>query len=124
LAIGGYITVGRFLVTAKRKGRTTYALTTQRAVIIDDLSQVRFVELSTVLHETRTQQQGRAVTVEFRSPSVSTSSFGAFGAQQDPRLSGGIGFNSRRYGATSFVFMGVTDAADLLHALADAPSAK
>jgi hypothetical protein len=121
LAIGGYITVGRFFVTAKRKEQTTYALTTQRAVIIDDLSQVRFVELSTVLHETRTQQKGRAVTVEFRSPSDSTSSFRAFGPQQDPRLSSVM--NKSRNQATAFVFMGVTDAAALLHALADAPSA-
>lgn len=121
LAVGFYITIGRFMVTARRKRKTTYAVTTERAVIIDDRSNIRFVELGEVLHETTTQQHGRAVTVLFRHPSDSP--LGRLEWEQDPVLKNTLGntYTSRR--PTRFMFAGVTDAQALLIALANAPSA-
>ena len=63
LAIGSYVTVGRFMVAARRKRQTTYAITTERAIIIDDRGKVRYVELEAVLHETRTRRRGVATTL-------------------------------------------------------------
>ncbi len=122
LAVGFYVTIGRFMVSARRKSKTTYAVTSERAIIIDDRSQVRYVELAHVLHETTTQKQGRAVTVNFRAPSAPP--LGRTGLAQDSRL-GGTWFESNgQQRPPLFIFLGVSDAQALLVALADAPSAK
>lgn len=76
-------------MTARRKRLTTYAVTTERAVIIDHQSSVRYVELDAVLHETTTQQHGRAVTVLFRSPS--DPALGRLEWEQDPVLKNALG---------------------------------
>jgi hypothetical protein len=109
-------------VSARRKRNTTDAVTNERAIILDDRSQVRFMELAGVLHETTTQKQGKAVTVNFRNPSEPL--IGRFGSTQDPRLTGMWISANRQQSPPFFGFCGVTDAQALLLALADTPSAK
>ena len=122
LVIGGYVTVGRFIVAARRKRRTTYAITTERAIIIDDRNKVRYVELDAVLHETRTRRRGAAITVQFRPPSEPA--IGRLGQNFDPRLTGIPLGGSAAVGPAAFFFCDVSDAQALLVALADAPMAK
>lgn len=124
LLVGAYITIGRFVISARRKQRTTYAITTQRAIIIDDRAKVRYVEMAEVLHETRTVGRGRGISVEFRLPSQTPSS--RMWGFIDPRLTG-MPNNSRQLGdvaASSFLFQGVGDSLGLLHALDQAPTSK
>lgn len=119
LAVGYQITIGRFVVQAKRKRTTTYAVTSQRAIIVDDRGQERFVELTSVLHDTVSNARRGSISVSFRSPDQSTSSRWA---TFDQRLSG-IPSNLGTVASSYFCFVDVTDREALLRALASAPSA-
>ena len=121
LLVGAYISVGRFFISAQRKKKTQYYVTNQRAVIINDLGQERFVELANVMRDTKQLRNNRGVTISFRSPSADTS-IGIGASYVDQRLTG---YSTNRYQLASpnFVFQGVSDAVGLLGALQNAPSA-
>jgi hypothetical protein len=121
LVVAFQITFGRFNTAARRKRKTTYAVTSQRAIIIDYRGQVRFVELSQVIHDATTRKRYQSVTVLFRDPSSPTQNrfLGSF----DPQLSGVLNLRGMNWGVNNFLFVDVTDGEALLRALQDAPSA-
>jgi hypothetical protein len=69
VVIGVYVTVGRFLVKAIRKSRTTYLVTDRRAIIHTPWS-TREVRLNTAGIELVTRGSGRHLTAIFTDPTL------------------------------------------------------
>jgi len=124
LVVGCYITVGRFIVRKRRKAKVRYALTNQRAILINRSGQVRWVELKDVLHATQPCMSSRAISVAFRSPNQPASS--SFTMFSDPEIDPMANYSGRnQYQSTvdNFIFSDVSDGTALLQALKDSPQA-
>ncbi len=115
LFLGLYLLVGRFAVSARRKRKTVYAVTTQRALIIDDRGKLRTRELAEIVLDVVTSERGRAVTVHFRRRNSRRPT--DLDLALDNRLTAvplGSGFS---LGSRLFLFSAVSDVAGLLTAL-------
>jgi hypothetical protein len=114
LLIGAYLVVGRFFVKRRRKQRSEYAITADRAVICDGRGRVRDVPLANTTIEQSLSRDGRHLTVTFGPvPGGRGWGFG-YGGRSMPANSGMDGFGP---GSTPPAFFDVADVVGLEAAL-------
>src|SRR5215213_2217596 len=74
VAVGIYLIVGRFFVEARQRGRTHYAVTSERILIVDGLltSNVTSISLRTLTEMTMAEASDGEGTIHFGSSTVPT----------------------------------------------------
>ena len=100
LGIGLELVVGRLVLSGRRKERTSNALTSERAIIVDDQGRVNSRELGEAFPDVSFSLRGALDSREFRNPQRR---FGGLGFPMDPRLVGmAYHFSSRQAHPPSF----------------------
>lgn len=115
LIVGAYVLIGRFFVKKRRKQRSEYALTADRAIICDSRGTVRDIPLTTTSVEQSRSRDGQHITVTFGAAGGGGGwGFGS-GGRSMPGNSGMDGFGP---GSTLPAFYDVADVAGVEAALA------